>query len=116
MLPREFRLLSLDFRRLKRKGQVLSSRLLVVSYSVQPGSGSGPTFGFVVSKALSKKATQRNLIKRRLSQAVWDFLKGKARATPPWRICLIARKPILASDYATVAAEVDQLLSKIFEL
>lgn len=117
MLPKILRLPSSEFRKLKKYGQVLPEKDFVVSY-LRPKFPAGVRFGFVIGKVIAKKATQRNLIKRRLSEAVYAFItknRGGLKEDALY-VCFIARKPILTRSYEEINSSVCKVLSAIFKL
>ncbi len=145
MLPKNLRLPSAEFRKVKKFGRNELGKFFLVSYwkkgKRDDREGVPPTtlFGFVVSKSLDKKAVGRNRIRRRLSESVRLFVKDRGsrfRATPgvggpilsrvegldsgspgsQLEVCFIAHKSILGRSYAEVSFEVDKVLSKILEL
>ena len=136
MLPKNLRLPSAEFRKVKKFGRNQSGKFFLVSYwkklgrDDQTGLIPSPCFGFVVSKSLDKRAVGRNRIRRRLSESVRTFIKNRGsriRPTPgvsgldsgspgPVEVCFIAYKSILGKSYAQISSEVDKVLSKIFEL
>jgi len=61
-----------DFQRVRQHGRSLSSQLLVLAWN--PNEVAQLRIGFVVSKRISKRAVQRNYIKRLLGEAVRDVL------------------------------------------
>ncbi len=61
-----------DFDKVKRRGQVFQTPLFAVS--ILTGQDNGPKFGIVVSKKIDKKATARNKIRRRVSEALRTLL------------------------------------------
>lgn len=63
-----------DFDVIFKKGASLKSDLLILK--VLKNNFEQSRFGFVVSKKVSKKATVRNKLKRRLSEAVKTELKN----------------------------------------
>lgn len=117
MLPKNLRLPSSEFRKLKKYGQVLPGKEFLVSY-VRPNFPAGVRFGFVIGKIISKKATQRNLIKRRLSAAVFSFVTRNREALREIAlyVCFIVRNPILMRNYEEIDSLVDKALSEIFKL
>ena len=74
MLPPKNRLTKKkDFDIIFKKGKTLKGDSLI--YKALKNGLKEDRFGFVVSKKISNKATQRNKIKRRLRRAVSDELK-----------------------------------------
>ena len=117
MLPKTLRLPSSEFRKIKKYGQILPEKDFVVSY-MRPNFFAGVRFGFVIGKIITKKATQRNLIKRRLSESVYAFvIKNQENLKEnALYVCFIARRPILGRSYEEVDSLVNKALSAIFKL
>jgi ribonuclease P protein component len=65
-------------------------------------------FGFAVGKRLGK-AVVRNRLKRRLREAA---RRQQPTIEPGWDLVFIARQPLLAADFAQIAAAVEQLLRR----
>ena len=61
-----------DFERVFKKGKKIKGDSLYLKFA--PNKLPESRFGFVVSKKVSLKATERNKIKRKLSEAVKDLL------------------------------------------
>jgi len=68
-------------------------------------------FGFVISKKISKKAVDRNRIKRLLSEAVKMNL-GKIKSQGN-KIVFLTKRTMLDKKMAEVESEVKQMLGKI---
>lgn len=117
MLPRNLRLPSSEFRKIKKYGQISPEKDFVVSYRKNNFS-TGPRFGFVIGKVIARKATKRNLIKRYLSEAVYAFVaKNKvALKGVGFDVCFVARKAILTRKYEEINSGVDKALSAVFKL
>lgn len=100
MLPPKHRLSGKQFPQIKKQGQKLHQTFFGVTYLPHQ---SVPKFGFVVSTKISKKATQRNTIKRLLRVAVSTHLK----LSPSANIIFFANKNILnqTSDHISKAVE-----------
>jgi len=78
VLPKRFRLTKSEFNAVRRRGQLLSARLLAIlilrqPYSLLPTPYS-PKAGLIVSRRLSPKAVVRNRLKRRLRAALQRIL------------------------------------------
>lgn len=56
----------------------------------------------VVSSKISKKATERNLIKRRVKEA-WRLISSKQA------VCIYAKKPALLMSFAQIKVELTRL-------
>jgi len=74
------------------------------------GAGSQPTrVGIVVGGKVSKRATIRNRIKRRLRACVRQLWP---RLSPGWQLVVIARPAALKCDYAQFLRELEQMLAE----
>ena len=71
---------------------------------------SAPRIAFVVAKSVSKKATERNLIRRRLAEVIQKSLPEKLL---PYDMVVSAKKGAQALQFHEVEREVLQLLKKI---
>ncbi|MDO8503737.1 MAG: ribonuclease P protein component [bacterium] len=69
MFPRENRLTEKsDFAKVLKEGRIFGGVLL--SLAVYKGEGSFPKIGFIVSNKISKKAVERNRLKRLIRQGI----------------------------------------------
>ncbi len=92
VLSKENRLnASIDVVRVLKRGRMCSSELMLVKWL--PNNLGHPRVAFIVSNKISKRATVRNGIKRRLRHAVRQYGINK---TPSADIIVIA-KPILVN-------------------
>lgn len=66
-------------------------------------------FGFVISKKISKKAVERNKIKRRLAEMVRKYLDDFSKGT---RIVFLAKKEILNKNIKEIEEEIKKCLKK----
>jgi ribonuclease P protein component len=69
-------------------------------------------FGVVVSKSVSKKSVERNLIKRRLRSAFRLSFDLKSNRD----YIFIAKQPILKFDYLKIKQDIDYALTKVANL
>jgi len=76
MLPKKNRLPAFVFRRIYQKGNTQKGEFVVLK-SI-PNKKSFSRFGFVVSAKVVKKATKRNLLRRRASEIIKSHL-GKVK-------------------------------------
>ena len=109
MLPRAHRLTKKkDFDEVFKKGKSAKVDFLVVKAlkNNRPES----RFGFVVSKKISNKATIRNKVKRRLSQAVFFQLPGILISVD---VVMIALLGIEKKEFFEIKELVDEIIKKI---
>ena len=71
----------------------------------------GPArFGFTISKRVSKKAVERNRIRRRLREAVRLFAAGQSR--PGHDYVLVGRRAALSESFGAIAADLANALQE----
>jgi ribonuclease P protein component len=106
-LRRELRLRrSRDFQRIRQQGRSVASRLLVLAWA--PTESDQVRVGFVVSRRIFKLATQRNRLKRLLSEAIRPCLP-RLRGVD---LVLIPRREALEADLQTLKAELQVVLRR----
>ena len=76
---------------------------------VKETENSFPRFGFVVSNKISKKATVRNLAKRRLREATRNLL---TKVKPRVDIVLLGKRTLLDCSFFRVQEEIKTLFEK----
>ena len=107
-LNRAFRLRkNSDFQRVRQQGGNIASRLLILAW--KPNDQATLRVGFVVSKRISKRAVQRNYIKRLLGEAVRPLL---ADIPPGWDIVFSARNQIVGVRLPVLMQDVSTLLRR----
>ena len=109
MLPKPHRLIKeRDFNRAFRRGRSNFAKL--IGLKAIKNNLAYSRFGFVVANKVAKKASRRNLIKRRLRAIVHRELK---KIKPGYDFVIIALGPIVASDYQSMAGEVKNCFKKL---
>ena len=96
-----------DFQRVKQQGQSIASRLLILAW--HPNEAAQLRIGFVVGKRISKRAVQRNYIKRLLGEAVRDVLPD---LPVNMDIVFTARGQIAAADLRALRQDIRVLLQR----
>jgi ribonuclease P protein component len=96
-----------EFRRVGQQGRRVSSSLLILAW--MPNDVGSLRIGFVVSKRISKRAVDRNYIKRLLGEAIRDSLGVLPGG---WDIVISARKDTLTADLPALAREIAALLRR----
>lgn len=96
-----------DFQRVRQQGRSVSSRLLILAWS--PNDVARVRIGFVVSKRISKRAVERNHLKRLLGEAMRVFLPG---LPPGMDIVLSARNAASTADLQTLESDIRILLQR----
>jgi ribonuclease P protein component len=113
---------SAEFQRIGKKGDKFYSKSLILLTCPTPQSylpKNSPDkkldqfcrFGYTVAKTVSKLATQRNLAKRRLREAV--KVLGASIARKHFDYVIIARKEILEADLVKISSDLKFCLSRI---
>ena len=98
---------SSEFQQVRREGRRITSRLLVLMWAPNPAAHL--RVGFVVSKRVSKRAVDRNRLKRLLSEAIKPYL---AELPHEWDIVLSAKQDMLTADLRTLEEDVPALLRR----
>lgn len=118
MLPKENRLnKKADFLRVSKKGQVVQSKNFGLAY-LETNTSEPPKFGFIVSNKISKKAVERNRIKRILRQIIRDLITDSQSglalsAANGLLFVLLTRKSILDATPDELARELAGKLKQI---
>lgn len=96
-----------SFASVLRKGKTVKGKFLILKFIKNNLTKS--RFGFIISKKISKKATDRNKIKRRISEIV----RMKTREIKkPIDAVFIARKNIEKQKFQEIEKETIQLLKQ----
>lgn len=98
---------SSEFQRVRQQGRNITSRLLILAWT--SNDVAQLRIGFVVSKRISKRAVDRNYLKRLLGEAIRPLLP---ELTPGWDIVLSARKDTLTADLHTLEQDIPVLLRR----
>lgn len=120
MLPQEYRLKRMkDFEILFKEGWFVAGNLLtakvwkinVEKYKKRDYKESDLKIGFVVGLKVSKKAVERNRLKRQMREVVRLLLKeGKIKSG--YMIALVVKPEMLGADYEIVEKEVLDIFKK----
>lgn len=108
MLPKEYRLTkNKDFENVHKKGEVLFSRNFILKFIKNDLKTS--RFGFNVSLKISKKAVQRNLVKRQLRE-IFRLLLNEIKSG--FDIIVIPKAGVLNLKFDLLKKEITDLLEK----
>jgi len=106
VLKRENRIrLKREFAEVKNKGRILYSPLF--GFLTYKENDDQKKIGFIVSKKISKRAVDRNRIRRILSEIVRKKLERFENGT---RIIFLTKKEILGKKYDEVEKEVEKFI------
>jgi ribonuclease P protein component len=106
VLKRENRIrLKKEFTEVKNKGRILYSPLF--GFLTYKENDDQKKFGFIVSKKISKRAVDRNKIRRILSEVVRKNLEKFKDGT---RIIFLTKKEILDKKYNEIEKEVERFI------
>lgn len=104
MLPLDFRLKDKDLiASILKSGMIIKNPLFNIYYKK---TSSGPQVLVMVSSKVSKKAVERNLIKRRIHEV---FKKNVSKLNPKLKIVIIAKKEILKISQNTIEEKFKEL-------
>lgn len=108
MLPKKYRLKQKkDFNLVHKKGRFYSDKFLAIKLIKNNLEYS--RFGFLVSLKISKKATKRNKVKRRLREVVRLKLK---EIKPGFDIIFLTRPEIVEKNFSEINEGVTKVLKK----
>jgi ribonuclease P protein component len=96
-----------EFQRVRQQGRSIMSPLLILAW--MPNDVAKIRVGFVVSKRVSKRAVDRNYIKRLLSEAMRAFLP---RLPSGFDIVVSARQKANTADLRTLEQDMLTLLRR----
>ncbi|BCX14452.1 MAG: hypothetical protein KatS3mg088_135 [Patescibacteria group bacterium] len=109
MLPRENRIVKKeDFEKIKREGSSVKNPFFLTLF-LQRGDGKPSRFGFIVSSKISKRAVDRNRVKRLLRIAIGNLISD---IREDYDIIFIARKNVLLLDKEIFFSKVAESLRK----
>lgn len=109
MLPKKYRLqYRKDFARIYKKGKFLRTLLFNIKYLKNNLDCS--RFAFVISTKISKKATERNKIKRQLRAIIREKIKNLQNN---YDLIIIAQTKILNQKFTTLQEELTKALKKL---
>jgi len=107
MLPKLFRLTKeKDFNRVYKKGKFFAQDFLMCK--IAENNFSFSRFGIVVGLKISKRANKRNLIKRRLREAIRLKIKDIKKG---FDVVMMVRPEIVGKNFS----EIDKALIKLFK-
>ena len=96
-----------DFQRVRQQGRSIASRLLILVWA--PNDQATLRVGFVVSKRVSKRAVERNHIKRLLSEAVRPAFSNIPAG---WDLILSARNQVVGVSLPVLSQDLVLLLRR----
>jgi ribonuclease P protein component len=109
MLPFKYRLKGKDnFEKVKTKGTLFQGHTLGL-ITFNRGDGLSPKVGFIVSTKVSKKAVERNSVKRVLRKV---FKTKLSKIKPGYDILVLAKKSILTKDIESLSKEMENTFLK----
>lgn len=94
-----------EFLEIKNKGKIINSPLFGAISLVDETQEI--KFGFVISKKISKKAVDRNKIKRRMSEVLIKKIDKFKLGT---KIVFLAKKSLLGAKIQEIEIEIDKLI------
>ena len=91
---------SKDFQRVRQQGRSAASRLLILTFA--PNDLAILRIGFVVSKRVSKRAVERNYVKRLLSEAIRPTLVDIPAG---WDLVISAKTSIIGVELSDLVED-----------
>ena len=98
---------SSEFQRVRQQGRSTTSRLLILAWA--SNDVAQLRIGFVVSKRISKRAVDRNYLKRLFGEALRPII---SEISPGWDIVISARKDSLTADLHMLEQDIPALLRR----
>jgi len=108
MLPQKNRLIKeKDFNRIHKFGNFTGENFLAIKF--QRNNLEVSRFGFLVGTKISKKAVERNLVKRRLRESIHLKLNN---IKPGYDIIFLTKPEIVGKSYEKIDKAVENVLRK----
>lgn len=107
MLHSKNRLSRVEVNSLKKKARVVQGLYFGLLFEENKLEGL-PRFGFIVSRKISKKAVERNLIRRRMKEAVRSLLVK----FPPGSYVFLAKQSVLDKTVQELKQELEAVIKK----
>jgi len=98
---------SKDFQRVRQQGRNTASRLLILTFA--SNDLATLRIGFVVCKRVSKRAVERNYVKRLLSEAIRPML---ADIPAGWDLVISAKAPVIGVKLPDIVDDLRILLRR----
>lgn len=111
MIPKEFRLKKNQIEYVLKKGVSATTNLFTARYLKfdTTKEKSNPKFAIITSVKFSKKATERNMIRRRL----YESIRLNTPKILPLYIVIIPKKRTLSVEYKEIDKEISNLFNKL---
>jgi len=111
MIPKEFRLKKNQIEYVLKKGVSATTSLFIIKYSTKDPKEEQlfPKFAVITSAKLSKKATDRNQVRRRIYEAV----RLNTPENLPLYIVIIPKKRTLTVEYKEIDGEISKLFKQL---
>ena len=97
-----------ELEKVLKKGKRVNSSFLYIKFL--KNNLSHPRFGVIVSTKVSKKATERNLVTRRVKEALKTVAKDRDSS---FDIVVVTIPDILKKSYQEIKREIEQTLSEM---
>jgi ribonuclease P protein component len=118
MISKNFRLNKSDTSWVLKKGEKLSTDLFIVRLLRLPQQNPQTkppqvAFTIVTSTKLSKKAVERNALKRQISEALRLNINKVKNQDETWKVALIPKKKVLHVEYKEIESDIILLINKL---
>lgn len=100
-----------DFLKTRYMGQSVVARSIVMQVLKKPEDKGLIRVGFTVTKKVSKKATERNRIKRRLKEVARFVIVGQVKI--PCDVVIIGRKSALTMPFLHIKEDMKYAIRKL---
>jgi ribonuclease P protein component len=110
MLPKNLRLPSSEFKKIKQSPHLIQAKYFGLAYTYGPNHQKNPRFGYIVSKTISPQAVIRNNIKRRLRQIV---VAHYSLAPNSLNTIFLSKKSILTADTKSLSSDFKIAIKKL---
>jgi len=113
MLPKIYRLKKdNDFKKVFQKGKLTRGKFMDLRFVANNLNFN--RFGFLVGLKISKKAVERNKIKRRLTELAGQIFKQKRSIKFGYDVVVLAKPSILAASFNLIKNDFENLIKKVY--